>query len=410
LQNRISWKAFDKMRKTEGLAPTPKRTLECAPAPPAKHRKHGLIADNIKIDKQQLLVEANTWTPEEKINWSEIASRYGLTSPNRGQIIKEFLREHNIPAAMATERTARAPRRAKKRLMGGRTSFPMYRPVPHYRQKVQAQITSGNIRVGEEVTKSQYTRYSVDQSSQTLVVESVEVSARKIPFLEIRQKLLKKHEEMKLVRNQPDEYFDALSAEQIEQKLRELDHTVYDKSTDDLRRELKIISRQRHFKMWHDHATIGGYGHFLVLVAPIFDPVFYYTSDEVLSLYGADIDVPTIIEQPEVHILARSRSSAGDQAMFNETRQKCILDLSTELRTESGYAVNDCLRFFHADGPAAQFEAGNKQGGHFCCVQCGADSDRFDDISYCYHAPTRTLAERQEFVLQGEAWKIIQVS
>lgn len=123
-----------------------------------------------------------------------------------------------------------------------------------------------------------------------------------------------------------------------------------------------------------------------------------------MSLYGADIDVPSIIEQPEVHILARSRSSAGDQAMFNETRRKCILDLSTELRTENGYAVNDCFRLFHADGPAAQFEAGNKQGGHLCCVQCGADSDRFD-ISYCYHAPTRTLAEHQKFVLQGEAWK-----
>ena len=121
-----------------------------------------------------------------------------------------------------------------------------------------------------------------------------------------------------------------------------------------------MISRQRHFKMWHDHATIGGYGHFLVLVAPIFDPVFYYISDEVLSLYGADIDVPSIIEQPEVHILARSLSSAGDQAMFNETRRKCILDLSTELRTKNGYALNDCLHFFHADGLAAQFEAGNK--------------------------------------------------
>jgi len=78
------------------------------------------------------------------------------------------------------------------------------------------------------------------------------------------------------------------------------------------------------------------------------------------------------------------------------------VELSTELRTENGYAVNDCLHFFHADGPAAQFEAGNKQCGHFYCIQCGADSDHFD-ISYCYH--THTLVERQEFVLQGEAWK-----
>ena len=406
LQNRVSWQAFDKIRKTEGLTPTHKRSLGDASAPPAKHKRHGMTADSLQIDKEQLLVEANTWSPDQTINWSEIGSKYGLTTPNRGQIIKEFLSQHNVPAALATQRTARAPRRAKKRLAGGRTSFPMYRPVPHYRQRMRAQIENGNIRVGEEVVKSKYTRYTVDKSSHTLVAEGVEVSARKIPLLEIRQTLLKKHEEMKLIRNQSDEYFENLSAEQIEQRLRELHHTISaEKSTNDLRQELKLISRQRHFKMWHDHATIGGHGHFLVLVAPIFDPAFYYTSGEVQSLYGADIDVPSLIERPEVHILAQSRSSAGDQAMFNETRRECTLELRTKLKTEAGHAVNDGLRFFHADGPAAQFEAGNKQGGHFCCVQCGADSDRFDDISYCYHAPTRTLAERQEFVLQGEAWK-----
>ena len=123
--------------------------------------------------------------------------------------------------------------------------------------------------------------------------------------------------------------------------------------------------------MWHDHSIVSGHGHFLVLVAPIFDPAFYYTTDEVQALYGADIDVPSVVENPEVHILARSRSTAGDQAMFNETRRECLLELSKELTTETGVPGKDCLRFFHADGPAAQFVAGNKQGGHFCCVQCG---------------------------------------
>ena len=282
----------------------------------------------------------------------------------------------------------------------------MHRPVSHYRQRIQAQIASGKIRVGEEVATTTYTRYSVDKSKHTLAIEGVEVSARKIPLLEIREKLLKKHQEMKLFRDQADEHFDALSAEEIKTRLKELHHTFSaDNSTEELREELKVISRQRHFKMWHDHSIVSGHGHFLVLVASIFDPAFYYTIDEVQTLYEADIDVPSVVENPEVHILARSRSTAGDQAMFNETRRECLLELSKELTTETGVPGKDCLRFFHADGPAAQFVAGNKQGGHFCCVQCGATSDRFDDICYCYHSPTRTLAERQEFVLQGTVWK-----
>ena len=70
LQNRISWEAFDKIRKTEGLVPTPKRKIGDASAPPAKRRKHGLRADSLQIDTEQLLVEANTWSPTQTINWS----------------------------------------------------------------------------------------------------------------------------------------------------------------------------------------------------------------------------------------------------------------------------------------------------------------------------------------------------
>ena len=92
----------------------------------------------------------------------------------------------------------------------------MHRPVSHYRQRIQAQIASGKIRVGEEVAKT-YTRYSVDKSNPTLAIEG---SARKIPLLEIREKLLKKHQEMKLIRDQADEHFDALSAEEIKSRLK----------------------------------------------------------------------------------------------------------------------------------------------------------------------------------------------
>ena len=65
------------------------------------------------------------------------------------------------------------------------------------------------------------------------------------------------------------------------------------------------------------------------------------------------------------------------------------------------------MRFFHGDGPAMQFEAGNKIGGYYCCVSIGCDSQstRFDDLVYCFRAHRLSLSERQQFILKGEAWK-----
>ena len=137
----------------------------------------------------------------------------------------------------------------------------------------------------------------------------------------------------------------------------------------------------------------------------IYDPAFYYTTEEMKAMKGIDIDVPTLVERPELHILGRSGSSLDKQAEFNATRKDCLQSLSDCLETTSGIVVRDVCRFFHGDGPAAQFEAGHSVGGKYSCVGCGAESHRFDDLAYCFHCPKPSLAERQEFVLKGEIWK-----
>ena len=60
------------------------------------------------------------------------------------------------------------------------------------------------------------------------------------------------------------------------------------------------------------------------------------------------------------------------------------------LKTTTGVEIRDIVRFFYGDGPAAQFEAGQKQGGSYCCVGCSAHSGRFSDRAYCYRAPKRS--------------------
>ena len=88
MQHRISWSTFNKIRKTEGLS-----VIICQeePLPPSKRKCHGCKPNNLRINTEELLREARTWTPDENINWSQLAERYGLTTSNRGQVVKEFL-------------------------------------------------------------------------------------------------------------------------------------------------------------------------------------------------------------------------------------------------------------------------------------------------------------------------------
>ena len=111
---------------------------------------------------------------------------------------------------------------------------------------------------------------------------------------------------------------------------------------------------------------------------------------------GKNIDVPMIVEEPEIYILSRSSSTLCDQAQYAACRRECLLDLSQSLTTEAGIEIHDVMRFFHGDGPAMQFEAGNKIGGYYCCVGCEAHSSCFSDLTCCFHARHLTLLERQD--------------
>ncbi len=155
LQNRISWRAFDKIRKTEGLATTPKRqrstqTTEETPEPqPKRQRRHGTLS--VDVDMEKLLQGASAWSPTEEINWSKLARKYGLTTANGGQVIKEILLDHNIPVASISQRNTRASRRPRKKLKRSRVSFPMQHTLSFHRETLKQRIVDGELVVGVEV-------------------------------------------------------------------------------------------------------------------------------------------------------------------------------------------------------------------------------------------------------------------
>ena len=178
--------------------------------------------------------------------------------------------------------------------------------------------------------------------------------------------MLTKHSELGLIRGSTE---CDLPANELKARLEKLGENIDpDISPTDIQAHYKRLTTTRHLKIWHDHSTVGGHGHFLVLVSAVYDPAFYFTSAEMKEK-GIIIDVQSVVETPEIHILGHSTSSLDNQAA----------DLNHTLNLSTGEEVTDIIRFFHGDGPAAQFESGNTIGGNYCCVGCGARSDRLDD-------------------------------
>ena len=143
-------------------------------------------------------------------------------------------------------------------------------------------MASGETSIKEKAVKSTYTQYSLDPVNLTIVEKDNNVCARKIPFIQIREKLLQQHEELGLLCIHPDEYFDNVQETETQATLQKLSKVhIPEDTTETLHEKLKFLNRQKYFKMWHDHSTIGGHSHFMVLFSPIYNPAFcryFYSS------------------------------------------------------------------------------------------------------------------------------------
>ena len=80
LQNRISWRTYDRLRKAEGLATSSRKRLaeRINDVEPRTKRRCTNLLNNTVIDKENLLQEAQSWPPDKVINWSQLARYYGL--------------------------------------------------------------------------------------------------------------------------------------------------------------------------------------------------------------------------------------------------------------------------------------------------------------------------------------------
>ena len=138
------------------------------------------------------------------------------------QVIKRFLEENNVSATSIYQRPCRAKRRCIKKVGAEGVSFPMYPTVKHGKQNLLERIEKGEVAVGKEVVPSYYQSFTVDSDTHNIQENTVHITTRKVSLLDIRKKLLKRHESLEIVHDTREGYFDNLSPEDMANLLQKL--------------------------------------------------------------------------------------------------------------------------------------------------------------------------------------------
>ena len=121
-------------------------------------------------------------------------------------------------------------------------------------------------------------------------------------------------------------------------------------------------------------------------------------------LLGSKVNVQTSVEKPQFYLLARCPSN-DSQIMYTDTRLEDIRKLSENIKTDSGIELNDKMKFFKGDGPAAQFEAGQQKGGDYFCWSCNLFAGRSDDLTYALNTEYTSLQDRISLLLKSSRSK-----
>ena len=229
---------------------------------------------------------------------------------------------------------------------------------------LQSKIESGEYVLGEMIVPQTYKKVVLAEDG-TIRTELFTVSGQKIPLSEIRERMLKEHEDLGLLRAQADEYNAAMNKEQVKNRLAQLGESINCLDTanlNDMKECLKCIERTRHLMLWADNSTLLNHGYLLLTVNVVFDEALFYTDKEMEEQGKGNVDVQSLVERPHIYILATCGSSEAEQLAYIKTRKTCLESLGNTAVTSSGVEITDVMRVFHGDGPQQEFESGEQKG------------------------------------------------
>ena len=74
-----------------------------------------------------------------------------------------------------------------------------------------------------------------------------------------------------------------------------------------------------------------------------------------------EVNVQSEFEKPELHMLARCQSNYN-RLLYSEERVEDLLEINTPVTSTNGVLINDVMRIFKGDDPAAQLQTGHEKG------------------------------------------------
>ena len=387
----------------ESLSSYNRKRLALSFEPPLQAKKkksHSPSEQNLTGDVSGAMDELRNLPDGEKINWSAMARKYNIPQKNGGQILKALANEKGIDVSKLDQQRVTPHQRCKKRLPGGEISTPCLPTKEEIVDEKKRLVQSGELTIGEPCTPYVVTKCNVNAEGE-IEVTPTEICGRKIPLLELRQKLLNKQlKYMRIgnprIKTKVEILQMAISAGyQCSTSLSSLDpEAAYAK--------LEPYQCIRNLAMWHDHSTILRTDYILFAMWVVYDPLVFLTDDEYTIITGQLIsNVQEVIEEPVIYMIAPSSSSPDEQLALVPDRVECLQQFSQPIMSETGVQINDRLRFFCGDKPAQQFEGGTQLGGNYKGGSCGCHSSLMQDLGHALQCKRRTLGDLQQLVLAG---------
>ena len=218
--------------------------------------------------------------------------------------------------------------------------------------------------------------------------------------MDIRKNMLRKHKEY--MRDHSDRHYNEMNIHDMKARLDKLNEQLPEDGSSEalhfekIKQKLKTLERTRNLLVWLDNSPVANHGYLVCLVTCLYDPAIFYTNAEYNMMTGKSVNIQSIIEQPEVHFIARCGSSDRELLLYSETRLACVQELKNDCEQ-----YTDKLRFCQGDSPLRSFEAGQQKGGNYFCSTCNVHCDMTYEIDHVLNKKPISLQMRQDCILQG---------
>ena len=104
-------------------------------------------------------------------------------------------------------------------------------------------------------------------------------------------------------------------------------------------------SYKRNFMIWGDHSSILNSGYMLYTIKVIFSKSIFYTDQEFFAKSGRHMNIQSIVEQPEIYIVAKCADTIAEKLSYVDIRREDVLEKKAPLIIDD-VTLTDNLRFF----------------------------------------------------------------